>query len=702
MKQFRFLFLLLLSVTVFSQGIIPQGNATSVVKNPGGYWTEKWAKMPVTDDNTATPNIPNIGKYRLNSVDKTLEYNDGVNWIKLSYTQKAKTAFVDENGSNLTGVLGNPNKPFASPEAACNALPSTGGFVVIGVGSFFSPPKDAIKDNTKFIGTGKPITNSIYSYTSIGVQPTISSPTKLVGGTILLGMFDGSLKDGIELHNLGVDTGLDWCNTYNGGVATDAIRFAQLFGSGLPSADGQHQLQSNSRPRTGVVINNVSALAKSSDSAVHAMLVENCQNPKVSNVSTYYGYYGLVIKAIGANINGLDAHGHGVDGLILKSNDYAYCQSVSVSNVYITSIVGFDGGGLRFHGAETPLSFCSISNINIEFTKYGIVDQGTSTGLMLDNITIFNTQGNGVTFSPTTTFSTINNLDQRSGTIGLSVNNSGTSNIWHLSNIKCSSNSVEGISLYSPTSNKIYCNNVLAIYNTSEYSKGGNVFGNINDTNVFEKATVATAPTNPTDVVRLTDLSGYGDIKQNGNSFGADMVIGTNDANFLRLEYNNSTKLSLSNASLNFASGVSLTGTGNQAISWSSGNPMLFSNVGAGSAFRFSTSSTNAIDDILIYRRVSTDVGGVRNNGAAWGPVAVNNDEHVRLDQMNTAITNSIRSTINTSYTSVPSAATLNSDYPAWDGKPYFVVAPNITGSPMIFCKYSASAWTGFSGVSVP
>lgn len=83
-------------------------------------------------------------------------------------------------------------------------------------------------------------------------------------------------------------------------------------------------------------------------------------------------------------------------------------------------------------------------------------------------------------------------------------------------------------------------------------------------------------------------------------------------------------------------------------------------------------------------------------------PDAVENNEAVPLGQMNTSIFNSIRSTINTSYTSIPSAATLNSDYPAWDGKPYFVVAPNISGSPMIFCKYAASSWTGFSGVIIP
>lgn len=81
---------------------------------------------------------------------------------------------------------------------------------------------------------------------------------------------------------------------------------------------------------------------------------------------------------------------------------------------------------------------------------------------------------------------------------------------------------------------------------------------------------------------------------------------------------------------------------------------------------------------------------------------AVANDEAVTLGQMNTAIFNGIRSTINTTYTSTPSASTLNTDYPAWDGKPYFVVAPSVSGSPMIFCKYGPTSWTGFAGVIIP
>lgn len=84
MKKILLLFIMSFSAAVYSQGIIPQGNATSVVKNPGGYWSEKWQKIPVTDDATATPNLPNAGKIRFNPTTGVFQVHNGAVWLDMS------------------------------------------------------------------------------------------------------------------------------------------------------------------------------------------------------------------------------------------------------------------------------------------------------------------------------------------------------------------------------------------------------------------------------------------------------------------------------------------------------------------------------------------------------------------------------------------------------------------------------------------
>ncbi|MNX35444.1 hypothetical protein D3C86_657100 [compost metagenome] len=408
---------------------------------------------------------------------------DALNYLYNS-TDFPVTAYVQTTGNNSTAQLGNIKRPFLTIDAALDALPSTGGVIRIGTGSFLSPAPAKIKSNCKFFGQGKPITNSVITYTSIGVKPTITSPTKLVGGTILLGKVEVSLKDGVEFHDLGVDSGLDYCNTYTAGVAQEGLIFVQEYNiaGGLPSADGMHQLQTNSPPRTGIVVNNVSALCKSASSAVHAMLIENTLNAKVSNVSTYYGIHGLVLKSIGATVDNFDGHGHSVNGLIFKSNDYAYGFANSVSNVYLTSIGTNDCGGVNFvqeNGINT--AFHNLSNVNIDYCTYGIKNDGFTEGNNISNVNIYKTQGIGLDIDADFTNSTFSGIDQREGTTGYLINQNlnTTATAIILNNCKSSLNSARGFDLTATNLSSIRINNSFEIDNATGNVLSGNVYGSI-------------------------------------------------------------------------------------------------------------------------------------------------------------------------------------------------------------------------------
>ena len=66
--------------------------------------------------------------------------------LAVNYAKK-NIAYVDVNGNNTTGVLGNIRKAFLTIDAALDALPASGGIIKIGLGSFNSPkPANEITD----------------------------------------------------------------------------------------------------------------------------------------------------------------------------------------------------------------------------------------------------------------------------------------------------------------------------------------------------------------------------------------------------------------------------------------------------------------------------------------------------------------------------------------------------------------------------
>ncbi len=56
--------------------------------------------------------------------------------VALAFTPIAAEAWVDANGSDITGALGVQGRPFLTVNAALDAITSTGGNIYAGIGRF--------------------------------------------------------------------------------------------------------------------------------------------------------------------------------------------------------------------------------------------------------------------------------------------------------------------------------------------------------------------------------------------------------------------------------------------------------------------------------------------------------------------------------------------------------------------------------------
>ena len=480
-------------------------------------------------------------------------------------------AYVDANGNNATAVLGNIRKPYSTIDSALDALPNTGGTVKIGSGTFNAPTLSKIKDNVKFIGSGKPYPNMVTTYIDEFTKPTITSPTKLVGGTILNGKFDLNNKNNIEVSNLGVDAGKLWIDANNGGVALDAFRTST-----------QNALVPNSSvpPAYGIVVDNVSALCYSSGALIHSILIENTIDAKISNISTYFGYHGLVIKSKGTNVDNVESYGHSGEGVIIKADTYSYSSDININNVFISSIGDFDGGGLMVDGGSGKLQRVNISNLTVAYTTFGVTDTFNSNidGVNLNNISVYKTQGSGVYFGATSKNITLNNI-QQDGTIagsGIELHSSLGFNKT-ISNSSTKNSAYYGFYLVGGTGN-IQVNNLSSISDVSGIALSGNVYGaNVNSTSTLTGTlTLNTGNINAKNiasVIGASDTIGLGsaiyfdnNLSNSSKRFFVPQMNASNGLDFWQFNgtdwVNTGTKINV-NGSINVGN---LTGTGTRTV----------------------------------------------------------------------------------------------------------------------------------------
>jgi len=233
--------------------------------------------------------------------------------------KKTGFAYVDVAGSNATGVVNDAAKPFLTLDAAYSALPAAGGVIAVGVGVFSK--LTTITKPISIIGCGVPSPDWTITQANLSTV-TRSNPTKLLGGTVIKGGMDFLSLSNIKIFNLGIDVGSEY--VLGGGTVSNGLGFANSTNSEQFNTPSPSYVLV-----TGIEIRNVICLLPNANSLFHGFVAENTFGMVVENLTTIFGVHGVAIKTTKAHLKNINCFNHGVDGIIVKSNNY----SVTSQNV---------------------------------------------------------------------------------------------------------------------------------------------------------------------------------------------------------------------------------------------------------------------------------------------------------------------------------------------------------------------------------
>lgn len=240
-------------------------------------------------------------------------------------------AFVQTKGNDQTAQLGNSQLPYATIQAAVNAIHNLNkpGNVIIGIGEFVSPT--TFYSNINLIGTSVPVFDWTITQTT-KTSITYSTPTKLINGTILKGSLTIMDCENVGVFNLGIDVG----SVFTGGNSSKE-------GNGLTIARTSGVSDGNTtftpyNPIKGIVVKDVTVLLSSPNSMFHAGIFEGLHMPNIENMTVWGGVHGFAIKCTGAYFRNLTAYANAYDGIIVKSNNYAMCSDVLIDGFHIDAL----------------------------------------------------------------------------------------------------------------------------------------------------------------------------------------------------------------------------------------------------------------------------------------------------------------------------------------------------------------------------
>lgn len=286
-------------------------------------------------------------------------------------------------------------------------------------------------------------------------MPSVNAgKTALENGTVIQGPFC-IYADYIKVENLGIDSGLDVCNAYFGGVSQEGLIVANL--SSHPAAVS---------PFKGYRAKSVRVLLKDMEPTTqnHAFLCEYVDGPIVEDIHTQFGLHGIVFKALNALGVGLYAKDHFGDGVIIKSDDYALSGGSRYYGIDISSTVQGAGAGLVLFAASSNLGHIVVESPRISNTSFGVLVNGiapnSAEDITINSPTVLNTTGFGYQFSATANYVTVNDGVANSGqNTGFFVE-AGATNI-KLNGCRARNNAVRGFHIFSVSTKLIGCSTAL-------------------------------------------------------------------------------------------------------------------------------------------------------------------------------------------------------------------------------------------------
>lgn len=271
------------------------------------------------------------------------------------------TVFVDVLGSDVTGLINRPDKPFATISAALDAGAAKTSLVVrINPGDYTAPAAAKLRANLWVVGSGKSGYNSIHTETAYAVLG-VTHPTALVGGTIIKGGLLFIDKDDIHIIDLGIDCGSDYVTA--GGTEGNCLSF------GSATTTFPFTLLKN------IEVRNVTLLGRTAASAFHGIAMENAYMPTVINVDTYFATHGIALKNVGGTYSNIRCRYHTSDGIILKSDSYAPAVLGTLSNFEVFN----SGAGVILQGFTGAPGFFGVNVSSGTIWTCPIGVQGTGT-----------------------------------------------------------------------------------------------------------------------------------------------------------------------------------------------------------------------------------------------------------------------------------------------------------------------------------
>jgi hypothetical protein len=296
-------------------------------------------------------------------------------------------AYIETGGNDLTAVLGNPNLPYKTLNAAITGLKPNGGIIQIGVGAFQAPDADSLYSNLSFRGAGVP-------------QPNSSTPSGFIlgKGTIITGGpfanqgSNGSRIHGLSFTNLGVDA-------YDGN--NGAFNFTYT---------GQDAF-------TNLYFDNIEIIARTGSQAngnlSHGMSLEQISYSNFNNIRVWYGVHGMAVKTRHCNFSNLHLAGADSDSIILKNglvygtsiplpceyNNFTNINLGKVSNNKTAGIFIDNYIGIRNINMTNIVGEGVYNPIQIETASFQGGISGKLTDIIIDNATFSSGSGLGINFA---------------------------------------------------------------------------------------------------------------------------------------------------------------------------------------------------------------------------------------------------------------------------------------------------------------
>lgn len=388
-----------------------------------------------------------------NSAPSNPSSNYAVTWVDTAGNWNCKLPSGASCGLNVSALAVSGNltagsinsvlfpAPGTSLATAYNSLPSTGGTIILALGTYTSGLDTGTfisKPNVKIYGSGMPQPNCTLPCT----------PTALTGGTIIQGEVDvagySSLGSaiGFEMHDLGIDVGSTVVTNIYSGTPHNGLAMANI---------GQIV---GGPQTTGVSVSNVVVLGDLNNSPVHAFLFEHLTGANFAHLYSYLDGIGQVFKTSGSHINDIHCSGHGTACMYIKSDTYAPAGGNTVDGVIAQYLATpGDTSGLNLDAGSATLDGNQLTNLVFSDTTSGVnFLMDSATGLFVNNNNISNFKmddgdiASGSRTAPCFFFFTTGSSTAERNNINNAVCNNVEWAVWMTSNDSWQSNTFSNIS----------------------------------------------------------------------------------------------------------------------------------------------------------------------------------------------------------------------------------------------------------------